>query len=167
MERASRTLLISSRKKPQDAANFRSEGPTGCNGTSGKSARLSLRASDVTSSSAQEHSKPASGAMERTARDLARMDPELLLNLVRSETRPTSEASSRHPSRTANAKPFFDVLVQMQTSSQRRQSLRRKHQTPPNALRSIRTDHGSPETNYDAHANEHHDWRAPEKTRDH
>ena len=48
------------------------------------------------------------------------MDLELLLNLVRSETRPTSETSSRHPSRTANAKPFSKGSVQMQTTSQRR-----------------------------------------------
>ena len=113
------------------------------------SPRDSLRASDITSSSELEHSKPASGAMERSARDLARMDLELLLNLVRSETRPTSEASSRHPSRTANAKPFSDASVQMQTSSQRR-----PHKIPPNALCNTRTvDRCSPETNYDARAN--------------
>ena len=49
-----------------------------------------------------EHSETASGAMERSARDLEPMDLELLRNLVRSETRPTSEASSRHPSQTAS-----------------------------------------------------------------
>ena len=48
--------------------------------------------------------------MERSARDLARMDLELLWNLVRSETRPTSGASSRHSSRTANAKPFVRCI---------------------------------------------------------
>ena len=121
-----------------------------CTDTSGKSARLSLRASDITSSSELEHSKTASGLMERRARDLARMDLELPLNLVRAETRPTSNASSRHPSRTANANamPFSDASVQMQTSSQRKlQSLRRRHKIPPHALCSMRTvDHGSPET---------------------
>ena len=39
-----------------------------------------------------------------------RRTKELLLNLVRSETRPTSDAGSRHPSRTANAKPFFRCI---------------------------------------------------------
>ena len=69
-------------------------------------------------------------------------------NLVRSGTRPTSGASSRHPSRTANAKPFSDASVQMQTSShQRFQSLQRTQSIPPNALGSKRTiDHGSTET---------------------
>ena len=66
------------------------------------------------------------------ARDLARMDLELLLNLLLSETRPTSEASSRHPSRTANAKTFSDASEQLQTTSQRRlQSLRKRHRILP------------------------------------
>ena len=86
--------------------------------------------------------------MERSARDLAWMELELLLNLVRFETRPTSEASSRHPTRTANAYPFSAVSVQMQTSSQRRlHSQGERHKIIPNALCSLRTvDHGSPDT---------------------
>ena len=54
-------------------------------------------------SSETELSKSTSGAMKRSARDRARIDLELLLNIVSSETRPTS----RHPSRTANANPLF------------------------------------------------------------
>ena len=126
-----RTMMFSSRTKPPYAANFHSEGCRSCNDTSGKSARLSLRASNIASSSELDHSQPAPGAMERSARDPARMDLELLLNLVRSEIRPTSEASSRHPSRIANAKPFSDASVQMQTPWHRRvQSLRKKHRSP-------------------------------------
>ena len=60
------------------------------------------RARDPSFSSELDHSEPTSGAMERSARDQARMDLELLLNLGRSETRPTSEASSRPPSRPAH-----------------------------------------------------------------
>ena len=108
--------MFSSRKKPPYAANFHSEGSRSCNGSSRKSGRLFLRASDITSSSELEHSKLASGAMERSARDLARMDLKLLLNPVHSETRPHSEATSRHLSRTANAKPFSDASVRMQTT---------------------------------------------------
>ena len=115
-----RTMMFSSRTKPPYAANFHSEGCRSCSDTSGKSARLSLRASNIASWSELDHSQPAPGAMERSERDPARMDLELLLNLVRSEIRPTSEASSRHPSRTADAKTFSDASVQMQTSSQRR-----------------------------------------------
>ena len=107
MERASRTMMFFSRKKPSYAANLHSEGSKSGSETSGKSARLSLRARDTSCSSEPELSKSTSGAMERSAWDLARMDLELLLNLVRSETRPTSEASSRHPSRVAN--PFSDA----------------------------------------------------------
>ena len=77
-ERASRTIVFSYRKKPPYAANFHSEGSRSCNDTAGKSARLSLRGSDTSSSS----SKPTHVAMERNARDLARMGLELLLNLV-------------------------------------------------------------------------------------
>ena len=89
------------------------------------------------------------------SRDLTRTDLELLLNLTRSEARPTSEACWRLLSRTANAKPFPDASVLMQTSSQRRlQSLRKRHRIPPNALRSFRTvHHGPPETKTDARAN--------------
>ena len=101
------TCALHARKKPPHAANVHVEGSRSCNDTSGKSARLSLRANDTSSSSELEHAKTTSGALERSARDRARMDLELLLNLVRSETRPTSEASSRHPSGTANAKPFL------------------------------------------------------------
>ena len=57
MERASRTRMFSSRKKPPYAANFPSEGSRSCNDTSGKSTRLFLRVSDTTSSSELEHSK--------------------------------------------------------------------------------------------------------------
>ena len=46
-------------------------------------------------------------AMKRRARDQAWMDLELFLNLVRSETWPTSGTSSRHPSRTETRKPLF------------------------------------------------------------
>ena len=116
MERASRTTMFSSRKKLPYAANLHSKGSRSCDDTSGKSARLSLQASDTSSSSEHEHSRTTSGAVERSARDLARTVLELLLNLVRSEPRPTS-ANSRHPSRTANANPFSDASVEMQTSS--------------------------------------------------
>ena len=111
MERASRTRMFSSRKKPTYAAKVHAEGPRSCNDTCRTSARLSLWVSAITSSSELEHSKRDSNTMERRARDLARMDLELLLNLVRSETRPTSATSSRHPSRTANAKTFSDAPV--------------------------------------------------------
>ena len=70
-------------KETTCAASLHSEGSRSCNDTSGKSARLSLRASNTSSSSELEHSKPTSGTMERSARDLARIDLELLLNLVR------------------------------------------------------------------------------------
>ena len=76
MQRASRTLMFSSRKKPPYAANFRSEGSRSCNDTSGKSALLSLRASDPNLNTPERH----------LVRDFARMDLKLLLNLVRSET---------------------------------------------------------------------------------
>ena len=142
--------MFSSRKKPPFAANLHSDGSRSCSDTSGKSVRHFLQTSDSSFSSDVEHSKKASGAVDLSARDLARTDLELLLNLVRSETRPTSEASSRHPSRTAKAKPFSDASMQMQTSSQRRL----QSKIPPNALCSIRTvDHGSPQTKQDARAN--------------
>ena len=93
--------------------------------TSGKSVRHSLRASD--SSSEPELSESTPGANQRSARDPARVDLELVLNLVLSETWPISEASSRHPPRTANANAFSDASEQMHTSSQRRlQSLHRQ-----------------------------------------
>ena len=76
-------------------AEQHSEGSTSCKDTPGKSARLSLRACDTSVSSELEHSRATSGAMERSAHDWARMDMERLLNLVRSQTRPTSEESSR------------------------------------------------------------------------
>ena len=44
MERASRIMMFSSRKKPPYAANFHSDGSRRCKDTSGKSARLSFRA---------------------------------------------------------------------------------------------------------------------------
>ena len=108
-----------------------------CSDTSGKSARL-LQESDITSSSEPELSESTPGAIQRSARDLTRIDLELLLNLVLSKTRPTTDASE-----------------QMQTSSQRRlQSLRRRHIIPPSALCSMRTvDHRSPATKRDARAN--------------
>ena len=53
-------------------------------------ARLSRQA--TSSSSELENSETAFGATVLSARDLARTDLELRLNLVRSETRPTSEA---------------------------------------------------------------------------
>ena len=58
--------------------------------------RLSRQATDTSSSSELEHFETASGATVLGARDLARTDLDLLLNLVRSESPPTSEASSRH-----------------------------------------------------------------------
>ena len=62
---------------------------------------LSLSTSDTPSSSELEHSTSTFGVTEQSVRDLAQMDLELLLNLVRSEPRPTSEASPfpMHPSR--------------------------------------------------------------------
>ena len=152
--RSSRTIMFSSREKPPYAVYVQSEGSRSCTDTSGKSERLFLRTSDITSPSEPELSKLASGTTERRARDLTRMDLELLLNLVRSETRPTSDASSRHSARTSNAKPFSDASVQMQTSSQRiLQSLRRRHEIPPHALCPTRTaDQGSPKIKQDARA---------------
>ena len=114
------STMFSSRQKPPNATNFHPEGSKSCSDTSGKSARLSLRVRDTSFSSELEHSESTSGATERSARDRAWMDLELLLNLVRSETRPASEASSRHPPRSANANPSSGASAQMQTSSQRR-----------------------------------------------
>ena len=128
MERASRIMMFSSRKKPPYAANFHSEGSRCCSVSSGKSERLSLRASDTSSSPELEPPKAASGAIERSARDLASMGLELLRSRVCSETRPTSEANSRHPSRTAKAKRFSDAHVQMRTSSYRSLQLLRRRQ---------------------------------------
>ena len=136
-------VMFSSRKKPLYAANFHSKGSRSCNDTS-----RAVRATLPSCMREQEFSKSTSGAMERRARAWARIRLlEFILNLVRSETRPTSEASPRHPSRTANANPFSDASVQMQTSSQRSfQSLRRRHKILPNALCSMRTvDHGPAE----------------------
>ena len=130
--------MFPSRKKPPDA-NFHSEGSRSCNDndTSRKSARRSLWAND-TSSSELEHSKTTPGTDgPRASFELCHLRGQLAASF------------------TANAKPFSDASVQMQTSSQRSlQSLRRRHRSPPKALDSIRTvDHGSPETNYDARAN--------------
>ena len=66
MERASRPLMFSPRKKPPHAANLYSEGSKSCNDTSGKSVRLFHRASDTSSSSEHDHSIATSGAMERS-----------------------------------------------------------------------------------------------------
>ena len=73
MERASRTVMLSLRKKPPYAANLHFEGSKCCNDTSGKSARHSPRASDPSFSSELEFSKSTSDAMEQRARDQARM----------------------------------------------------------------------------------------------
>ena len=121
IERAERTPMFSSRKKPLYAVNFHSEGSRSCTDTSDKSTRLSLRASDVTSSSELEHSKRASGAMERSARDLTRMDKKPLLNLA---------------------------ALRLDRCSRRQASEDSNHNgDSPNALCPIRTgDHSSPET---------------------
>ena len=60
--------MFSSREQPPYAANFHSERPRLCN--------------DTSSSSELENSPTVSGAMERSARDLAPMDLELLRNLI-------------------------------------------------------------------------------------
>ena len=143
--------MFSSRQKPPYVAYLHSDGIQQLQRHFQKSERLP----SGTSSSELEHSKLTSSAMERSARDVVPMDLELLQNLVRSETRSTPEGRSRHPPRTANAKPFSDASVQMQTSSRRRiQTLRRRQRTPPKALCSKRrlTMHGSTETKWDARA---------------
>ena len=89
--------------------------------------------------------------MERSARDLARMDLELILYLVRSKTRPTSNASFTN----RECEPLFPMHPYR---CRRRASEDSNHygedKIPPNALCSIRTvDHGFPKTKYDARAN--------------
>ena len=82
MDRASRILMFPSRNKPPNAANFHSSGSKSCNDTSRKSARLSHRASDTSSSSELVSPYAASAAIGRSGCYLAPMDLELLRNLV-------------------------------------------------------------------------------------
>ena len=142
MDRASRTMMLSSRKNhrtpptstlrdPQvatTASEVRATLP------SGKRHLILVRTLDIPT-------RNGTSACDR-ARIL-----ELLLNLVRSETRSTSEASSRHPSRTANAKPFFGCIRTDADKPAQTPITARRPENYPNALCSTRTvDHGSPET---------------------
>ena len=127
MDRASRTVMFSHGRNHRTPPISIRRDPKVATTPQG-----SLRPSEL------QFSKSTSGAVGHgTARDQARM------NLARSETRPTSEANSQQPSRTANANPFSHASVQMQTSSQHRlQSLRRRHRILPKAICSMRTvDH--------------------------
>ena len=159
-----RTIMFSSRPNQRTASISIPKNPEVASALPG-SPRDSLSGQATSHPRPKKNSISTSDEMERSARDLTRTDLELLLNLVRSETRPCSEASSRHPSRTANAKTFSDASVQMQTSSQRRlQSLRRRHKvfapyapsTTSPRTRSLRQE-----------LRERHDCWASEKTRDH
>ena len=118
--------------------------PTSIPDTTGKSARLSPRAGDTSPSSELEP-----GAIERSARDVARVDLEFLCNLVRFETRPT------HPSRHRECEALFrcirtDADSQASEYSNHCGDDMRFHQTLSD---SIRTVDGSPETTYDSRAN--------------
>ena len=97
-------IMFSTQKKTLYATNLHSKGYRSCSDTSKKFAHFSLCEGDTSSSCEPEISKSTSGAKERSACDRAWKDLELLLNLVRSETRPSSAAELHCQTTTATTR---------------------------------------------------------------
>ena len=145
-------MMFSSRKKPPIAANFHPEGPTSCRDTSGSQR-------DSPFEQATPHLHPnlnslntASAAIERSARDRAPLDLELLWNLVHSEARHTSEASSpisftnrerealfRYIRTDADIKPSKTPITAEKTENSPEISLFHTHYRPTALLKPSRT----------------------------
>ena len=143
-------MLFSGLNKPPCATSLQAACSRSCTDTSGKRHDSHVVQSDTSSSDSDTASETT--ALNVSAPDPARTDLEVVINLVRSETLPTSASSVAS---LANAKRISDASLRMQTSSHGNfQSLRKRHKMHPNAPCFARTvAWGCLDTRYDERAN--------------